>query len=89
MTEKCYNEYMTVGKAIAKRIDEYLYVNDITLYKLAKDACLPISTLTNLYSEHTKSPTLTVIFKLCEALNVTIEEFFNSPLFSHDNLELD
>lgn len=80
---------MTVGKATAKRIDEYLYMRGITLYKLAKDACLPISTLTNLYTEHTKSPTITVVFKLCEALSITIEEFFDSPLFSYDNLELD
>ena len=80
---------MTVGKAIAKRIYHYLCDNAISLYKLAKDAGLPLSTLQNLYSGHTKSPTVTIIFKLTDALGVTVEEFFASELFSLDNLELD
>lgn len=80
---------MTVGEATAKRIDEYLYKKNITLYRLAKDACLPVSTLENLYRGHTKSPTLTVIFKITEALGVTVEQFLASPLFSSENLELD
>ena len=80
---------MTVGKAVSNRIDEFLYIKNITLYKLAKDAFLPISTLQNLYRDHTKSPTLTVIFKVIDALGVSFEEFFDSPLFSRDNLELD
>lgn len=80
---------MTVGQATAKRIDFYLQVKGISLYKLAKDACIPISTLQNLYRNHTKSPTVSIIFKLADALNVSIEEFFASPLFSAENLELD
>ena len=80
---------MTVGEAIAKRIDFFLCEKKISLYKLAKDACLPLSTLQNLYRGHTKSPTVTVVFKLVDALGITFEEFFASPLFSGDNLELD
>lgn len=80
---------MTIGEAVAKRIDFYLCDKGISLYKLAKDACLPLSTLQNLYRGHTKSPTVTIIFKLIGALGVTVEEFFASPLFSPDNLELD
>lgn len=80
---------MTVGEAVAKRIDDYLFEKDLTLYRLAKNACLPVTTLQNLYRGHTKSPTLTVVLKLTEALGVTVEEFLDSPLFSHDNLELD
>ena len=80
---------MTVGEAVAKRIDFYLFERNLSLYKLAQDACLPISTLQNLYRGHTKSPTLTVVLKLTDALGVTVEEFLDSPLFSKDNLELD
>ena len=80
---------MTVGEAVAKRTDEFLYERNITLYRLAKDACLPIATLQNLYRGHTKSPTLTVILKVCDALEISVEEFLNSPLFSRENLELD
>ena len=80
---------MTVGKAVAKRIDEYMFSRGITLYRLAKDAEIPIATLQNLYRGHTKSPTLTVIYKICNGLKVTIFEFLDSPLFNTDELELE
>ena len=80
---------MTVGEAVAKRIDYYLFEKNMTLYGLAKSAGLPVSTLQNLYRKHTKSPTLTVVLKLTDALGVTVEQFLDSTLFSRDNLELD
>lgn len=80
---------MTVGQAIAKRIDEYIYQRGISLYRLAKDAGLPIATLQNLYRGHTKSPTLAVVYKICNGLKITIFEFLNSELFADTILELD
>lgn len=80
---------MTTGQAIAKRIDEYIYAQGITLYKLAKDAGIPIATLQNLYRGHTKSPTLAVVYKICNGLKVDISEFLDSELFSQNLLELD
>lgn len=80
---------MTVGEATAKRIDEYLFERNITLYRLAKDSCVPITTLQNLYRNHTKSPTVSVIFKITDALGISIQEFFSSPLFAPENLEID
>ncbi len=84
-----YNVIMTVGEAVAKRLDEFLQEKNLTLYKLAKDAYLPVSTLFNLYRKHTKSPTLTVMLKIVDALGITMNEFLDSPLFSRDNLELE
>lgn len=80
---------MTMGIAVAKRIDEFLIERNISLYKLAKDACLPISTLQNLYRGHTKSPTLSLVFQIADTLGVSVAEFLDSPLFSYENLELD
>ena len=80
---------MTLSEATAKRINEYLFSRGITLYKLAKDAGIPVSSLQNLYRGNAKSPTLATIYKIINALNVTIEEFFNSELFSPNTLELD
>ena len=78
---------MTIGTATAKRLDEYLFARGITLYRLARDAGIPVATLQNLYRGHTKSPTLAVIFKICEALQITGQDFLDSPLFQ--DLELD
>ena len=78
---------MTIGQATSKRIDEYLFTRGITLYRLAHDAAIPVATLQNLYRGHTKSPTLAVIFKICDALEITAQEFLDSPFFQ--DLELD
>ncbi len=80
---------MTVGIAIAKRIDEFLYKRGMTLYKLAKNSGLPISTLQNLYTGHTKSPSVSVLYKICAGLDVSVAEFLNSEYFSPAILELD
>ena len=80
---------MTVGQAVAKRIDYFLEERGLSLYKLAQLSCLPISTLQNLYRGHTKSPTLTVIMKVCDALNISVGEFLDNELFSRDILELE
>ena len=80
---------MTIGTAITKRLDEYMFSRGITLYRLAKDAEIPIATLQNLYRGHTKSPTLAVVYKICGGLQVSIFEFLNSELFSESILELD
>ena len=62
---------------------------NIEEYKLAKDSELPVATLQNLYRGHTKSPTLAVVYKICNGLGVTIAEFLDSELFSLNILELD
>lgn len=80
---------MTIGTAITKRLDEYMFSRGITLYRLAKDAEIPIATLQNLYRGHTKSPTLAVVYKICNGLKITVEEFLDSPLFNSPDLELD
>ena len=80
---------MTLSFAVSKRIDEYLFSRDITLYKLARDAGLPVATLQNLYRGTTKSPTLALIYKVCAGLGVSVREFLNSEIFSSSELELD
>lgn len=80
---------MTISKAISKRIDEFLFGRGITLYKLAKDAELPVATLQNLYRGNTKTTSLTVVIKICHGLNVPLSDFLDSPLFTDGELELD
>lgn len=77
----------TIGEAVAKRIDEILYKKGMSLYGLAKKTGLPLSTLKNLYTKHTKSPTLSLIYKICDGLDITIEEFLNAPIFDKEKLD--
>ena len=80
---------MTITTAVSKRIDEYLFKRNISLYKLAKDAGIPIATLQNLYRGHTKSPSISLVYKICIGLDTTVAEFLNSELFSLSIVELD
>lgn len=80
---------MTITDAVAKRIDEYLFSREITLYKLAKDSGLPVASLQNLYRGNTKTPTVGLVCKVCAGLNISLTEFFNSPIFTATELELD
>ena len=79
---------MTMGEAVAKRIDKLLIERGWSLYKLAKDSCLPLSTLKNLYRRHTKSPTLSVIFKIAETFKITPIEFLSDEVFKSEELRV-
>ncbi len=79
---------MSVGEAVAKRISQLLYEKGWSLYRLSKEACVPDSTLKNLFHKHTKSPTLSVVFLVADAFGLTITEFLDSPFFSTDKLDI-
>jgi len=78
---------MTMAEAVTKRIDELLFERGWSLYKLSKEASLPLTTLKNLYNGHTKSPTLSLIFKISETFNLTPIEFLDSSLFNKDEID--
>ena len=78
---------MKVCEAFTKRLDFYLVERNISLYKLAKDACVPLSTLQNFYRKHSNSPTLSLLYKITTALNITVAEFLDCEYFSPELLE--
>lgn len=80
---------MYLGVAVSKRIDELLFKNNLSLYMLAKQSTIPLTTLTNLYRGHTKCPTLAVIYKLAKAFDMTPIDFLNCEILRNDDIELD
>ena len=78
---------ITFGEIVSKRMDEILFSKGMSLYALAKKTDLPLSSLKNLYTKHTKSPTILLIYRICDGLGVTIEEFLNSPYFNKETIE--
>ena len=80
---------MTMSEAVTKRTEEYLAERGWTIYRLSRESLLPVSTLRNLYSGHTNSPTLSVVFRIAETFGVSASEFLNSPCFYPENLELE
>jgi len=72
---------MTIGKAVAFRIEELCRERDITLNMLGTISGVTQSTLNNIVSEVSKNPTVSTVKKICDGLNITIVQFFDVPLF--------
>ena len=76
---------MTISKAVIFRILELCRQNDITLNKLSTICGITQSTLNNIVSGRNNSTTISTIKKICDGLEISILDFFTSPLF--ENLE--
>ncbi len=76
---------ITIGSAVKSRIEELCKENHITINKLATISGITQSTLHNITSGRNNSATVSTIKKICDGLNITIQEFFDSDFFR--NLE--
>lgn len=76
---------MNIGEATKIRIQELCLENHITVNKLSTICGITQSTLNNIISGRNNSTTISTVKKICDGLEISIQDFFNSPLF--DNLE--
>lgn len=76
---------MTIGTAIKNRILELCSEHNLTINKLSTLSGITQSTLNNIVSGRNNSTTVSTIKKICDGLDITIQDFFDSPLF--DDLE--
>lgn len=76
---------LVIGEAVKLRIIELCQSNNITINKLATISGITQSTLNNIVGGRNSSTTVTTIKKICDGLNISIEDFFRSDLFR--NLE--
>jgi transcriptional regulator with XRE-family HTH domain len=76
---------MRVNEAVKLRILHLCKQNNITLNKLSTICGITQSTLNNIISGRNATTTVSTIKKICDGLEITILDFFSSPLF--DNLE--
>ena len=76
---------MNIGEATKLRIKELCQENCISINRLSTTCGLTQSTLNNIVSGRNNSTTISTIKKICDGLEITIQDFFNSDLF--DNLE--
>lgn len=76
---------MTINEAVKSRLLELCRQNGISLNKLCINSGVTQSTLNNFVSGRNRSITLSTLKKLCDGFEITITDFFASPLF--DDLE--
>lgn len=72
---------MNVGEAVRLRILELCSLNNITVNKLSTKCGITQSTLNNITSGRNNSATVSTIKKICDGLDITIQDFFNCELF--------
>ena len=80
---------MKTQTAVAKRLSKLLIDKDVTQYRLSKNMITSQSTIKNIMHEQYKSIRLDTLIKICDALDMTVQEFLNDPIFDRDNIEVD
>ena len=80
-------DLMQLNEAVSKRLTELLQINQLTPYQLYIKSGVPKSTIGNILNCTYPSMKLRIIHELCQGLEISITEFFQSPLFREDNLE--
>ncbi len=79
---------MNIGDAVRLRILDLCKTQGITVNKLATRSGVTQSTLNNITGGRNNSATISTIKKLCDGLEISILEFFSSPLFEHLEQEI-
>ena len=79
---------MRIGEAVRLRIIELCALNNITVNKLANTCGVTQSTLNNIISGRNQSTTVSTIQKICDGLNITIDEFFHTEQFREIEQEI-
>lgn len=80
---------MDLNRAFALRLTKLLVDKNMTKYRLEKESGLTHSALRYVFNEINKDVKFSTIVKVCNALNMTISEFFDDNLFEINNLDFE
>lgn len=77
---------MQLNEAISKRITELCKERAMTQYALYKKSGVPQSTLSTIINCKFPGMKMRIIYEICEGLEISLKEFFDSPLFERENI---
>ena len=80
---------MTLNQAFAIRVRALLKEKGKTQYRLEQDTGLYHSTMTAILGNKVKASNFKSMALIIKALEVSITEFFDDPVFDFDNLNID
>ena len=72
---------MRIGEAVRVRIVQLCEEREISVNKLSNISGVTQSTVNNIVSGRNRSATISTIKKLCDGLDITVDEFFCEALF--------
>ncbi len=76
---------MNIKEAVEKRIIELCNENNIAINSLANISGISPSTVYSILNEKSQNPGVVSIKKICDGLEISIRDFFDSDIF--DGLE--
>ena len=76
---------MNITEAVKKRFEELCYKRNINFCKLASISGVPYTTVKSIFYNQSKNPGVTTIKKICDGLEISITDFFDTDTFK--NLE--
>ena len=76
---------MRLVDAVYLRISEYVKERKINMNALANLSGVPRTTIITMTRSNTVK--LSTIYGICEGFNISLQEFFNSPLFDKMNID--
>ena len=77
---------MKLNEAVSKRLTELLAERNMTAYGLFIKSGVSQSTISDLKNMNNSGVNITIIYELCEGLEISVKEFFNSPYFERENI---
>ena len=72
---------MNTKEAVARRILDLCAERNIAINALALISGVSPSTIYSMLNEKSQNPGIVSIKKLCDGLEISVKDFFNSPLF--------
>ena len=78
---------MQLNQAVSLQLTELLEEHNMTQYQLFVKSGVPKSTIHNIIHCAYDSVKLRIIHELCQGFEISISDFFQSPLFDEVNLE--
>ncbi|MBE6768337.1 MAG: helix-turn-helix transcriptional regulator [Ruminococcaceae bacterium] len=76
---------MLIKEAVEKRILELCQERNIAVNTLANIAGIPPSTVYSMLNDKSQNPGIVSLKKICDGLDISIRDFFDTDIF--DNLE--
>lgn len=80
---------MTLNEAFAIRAKEIMKEKKITQYRISQETSIYPSTMNYILHSKTKASNFKTMALIIRALGVSIAEFFDSPVFQFENLEIE
>ena len=79
---------MRTKEAVAQRILELCRERNIAVNALANISGVSPSTVYSMLNQKSQNPGVVSIKKLCDGFEITVREFFDSPLFDETEQEI-